>query len=91
MNSVQTAGMSTLYSHLLLKSTVFGVDLTTLTALEETTIPQFLVQGIKELEDRGLSVEGIYRVSGFSRVVKDMKERVDAGKLFRERYYCSFE
>ena len=61
---------------------MFGVDLTTLTALEEATVPRFLVRGIEEVENRGLSVEGIYRVSGYSRVVKDIKERVDAGKLW---------
>ncbi|XP_077562028.1 N-chimaerin-like isoform X1 [Haemaphysalis longicornis] len=52
---------------------VFGVDLTTLVKAHNTPRPFVLDMCIKEIEQRGLDTEGIYRVSGFSDEVEALR------------------
>lgn len=52
---------------------VFGVDLTTLVKAHNTPRPFVLDMCIKEIEQRGLDTEGIYRVSGFSDEIEALR------------------
>lgn len=45
---------------------VFGVDLTTLVRARKTNRPFVVDKCVSEIEARGLTVEGIYRISGFA-------------------------
>ncbi|XP_076339644.1 N-chimaerin-like isoform X1 [Tachypleus tridentatus] len=45
---------------------VFGIDLTTLVKAHNTPRPFVVDMCVKEIENRGLDAEGLYRVSGFS-------------------------
>ena len=56
---------------------VFGVDLTTVVLIDDDTVPKFLQQCIFELESRGLDIEGIYRVSGRTSHVMEVKDKAD--------------
>ncbi len=40
----------------------------------------FQVQCITEVEKRGMSEEGLYRLSGSERIIKDLKEKFLLGK-----------
>lgn len=52
------------------KMAMFGVDLNTHTQEANTQIPTIVVKCVHEINDRGLTVQGIYRVSG-------AKQRID--------------
>lgn len=52
------------------KMAMFGVDLSTHLAEANTHVPTIMVKCIHEINDRGLTVQGIYRVSG-------AKQRID--------------
>lgn len=57
---------------------IFGIDLTTLCIVHNKySIPFVLVMCIKEIEARGLVQEGIYRMSGFSDDVDNLKLEFD--------------
>ncbi|PAV63062.1 hypothetical protein WR25_14740 [Diploscapter pachys] len=66
---------------------MFAVDLTTLCLAHQTAIPPVVQQCIKEVESRGLTVEGIYRVSGSHdhmerlRVQFDSQQNVDLSQV----------
>lgn len=57
---------------------IFGVDLTTLVKACNTIRPFVLDACVKEIEHRGLHVEGLYRVSGFADDVEYLKVRLEA-------------
>ncbi|XP_075465729.1 rac GTPase-activating protein 1-like isoform X2 [Ascaphus truei] len=44
-------------------------------------IPSFMIQCVNEIEKRGLSERGIYRVPGCDRQVKDLRQRLLQGKV----------
>ncbi|XP_030636848.1 beta-chimaerin [Chanos chanos] len=56
---------------------VFSCDLTTLVKAHNTQRPMVLDMCIREIEHRGLKSEGIYRVSGFSEHIEDVKLAFD--------------
>ncbi len=58
---------------------VYGVDLTTLVKLEGGLVPKILAQCIEELESRGLTSRGVYRVSGHSIEILELKDKFDQG------------
>ena len=60
---------------------VFGVDLTTVVLIDNSTVPKFLKQSISELELRGLMTEGIYRVAGRTLHIMELKDSVDESKI----------
>ncbi|XP_064594599.1 N-chimaerin-like isoform X2 [Liolophura sinensis] len=44
---------------------IFGADLTTLVKAQNTLIPIVVEKCVKEIESRGIEIEGLYRVAGF--------------------------
>lgn len=59
---------------------MFGVDLTTLVMLEGGTIPSFVNEAIKFVESDWLDTEGLYRLSGTTSKVLEIKDKVDEGE-----------
>lgn len=57
---------------------VFGVDLTTLVKACNTVRPFVVDSCVKEIENRGLHVEGLYRVCGFADDVEALKLRLES-------------
>jgi hypothetical protein len=66
-------------SRLLVKR-VFGVELTTLVKMHGTKVPVVVSSCIEEIEKRGLSLEGLYRVSGITSEVLRIKKEFDRGR-----------
>ncbi|XP_062386750.1 rho GTPase-activating protein 12a isoform X2 [Sardina pilchardus] len=66
-----------------IKDQVFGCSLATLAQRENCTVPYFVRMCIEHVENNGLSVDGLYRVSGNLAVVQKLRfainhdERVD--------------
>uniref|UniRef100_A0A8C6K7H7 Chimerin 2 n=1 Tax=Nothobranchius furzeri TaxID=105023 RepID=A0A8C6K7H7_NOTFU len=56
---------------------VFSCDLTTLVKAHNTTRPMVVDMCIREIELRGLKSEGLYRVSGFSEHIEDVRLAFD--------------
>ncbi|XP_013395393.1 N-chimaerin [Lingula anatina] len=56
---------------------VFGTDLTTLVKTHQRHVPVVVERCIKEIENRGLSAEGLYRVAGFHDDVEAIKMAFD--------------
>ncbi|XP_078027919.1 beta-chimaerin isoform X3 [Epinephelus lanceolatus] len=56
---------------------VFSCDLTTLVKAHNTTRPMVVDMCIREIELRGMKSEGLYRVSGFSEHIEDVKLAFD--------------
>lgn len=56
---------------------VFGIDLTTLVIAYKQEISFVVEMCVKEIEERGLKQEGIYRVSGFADEIEQVKETLD--------------
>ncbi|XP_050988445.1 beta-chimaerin isoform X2 [Labeo rohita] len=56
---------------------VFSCDLTTLVKAHNTPRPMVLDMCIKEIEHRGLKSEGLYRVSGFTEHIEDVRLSFD--------------
>ncbi|RWS29350.1 N-chimaerin-like protein [Leptotrombidium deliense] len=57
---------------------VFGVDLTTFVKAYNTVRPFVVDFCVKEIENRGLHIEGLYRVSGFADDVENLKLKLEA-------------
>ena len=70
---------------------VFGVDLTTLVKATSTIRPIVVEKCIEEIEMRkgALESEGIYRVSGFSDAIEELKLAFDRGIIIII-FYTSF-
>uniref|UniRef100_A0A8D0CL81 Chimerin 2 n=1 Tax=Scleropages formosus TaxID=113540 RepID=A0A8D0CL81_SCLFO len=56
---------------------VFSCDLTTLVKAHNTQRPMVVDMCIREIERRGLQSEGLYRVSGFTEHIEDVKLAFD--------------
>ncbi|XP_038645289.1 N-chimaerin isoform X1 [Scyliorhinus canicula] len=56
---------------------VYSCDLTTLVKAHNTKRPMVVDMCIREIENRGLMSEGLYRVSGFSDLIEDVKLAFD--------------
>jgi hypothetical protein len=56
---------------------MFGIDLTTLVKAQNTLIPAVVEMCIKEIESRGVTSEGLYRVAGFHDDVEAIKMAFD--------------
>ncbi|XP_029360313.1 beta-chimaerin isoform X6 [Echeneis naucrates] len=56
---------------------VFSCDLTTLVKAHNTTRPMVVDMCIREIELRGMKSEGLYRVSGFSEHIEDVRLSFD--------------
>lgn len=59
---------------------VFGIDLATLLAAHSATLPFVITKCAMEVEARGLTTEGIYRLSGFADEIESLKMALDTGK-----------
>ncbi|KAF7709914.1 rho GTPase-activating protein 15 [Silurus meridionalis] len=69
--------MKTLQEKGLIKDRIFGCHILTLCQREGTTVPKFVQLCVKEVEKRGLDVDGIYRVSGNLATVQKLRFLVD--------------
>uniref|UniRef100_A0A8C2GMN7 Chimaerin n=1 Tax=Cyprinus carpio TaxID=7962 RepID=A0A8C2GMN7_CYPCA len=56
---------------------VYSCDLTTLVKAHNATRPMVVDMCIREIEARGLKSEGLYRISGFSDLIEDVKLSFD--------------
>uniref|UniRef100_A0AAY4EVP9 Beta-chimaerin n=1 Tax=Denticeps clupeoides TaxID=299321 RepID=A0AAY4EVP9_9TELE len=56
---------------------VYSCDLTTLVKAHNSKRPMVVDMCIREIESRGLKSEGLYRVSGFSELIEDVKLAFD--------------
>ncbi|KAK2855039.1 hypothetical protein Q7C36_006908 [Tachysurus vachellii] len=56
---------------------VFSCDLTTLVKAHNTSRPMVVDMCIREIEQRGLKSEGLYRVSGFTEHIEDVRLSFD--------------
>ncbi|XP_042192407.1 N-chimaerin isoform X1 [Callorhinchus milii] len=56
---------------------VYSCDLTTLVKAHNTKRPMVVDMCIREIEARGLKSEGLYRISGFSDLIEDVKLAFD--------------
>lgn len=68
---------------------VFGIDLTTFVKAYQTIRPFIVEMCIKEIENRGLHTEGLYRVSGFADDINHLKDKLEsnwatAGQILKE-------
>ncbi|XP_018318711.1 beta-chimaerin isoform X3 [Agrilus planipennis] len=52
---------------------VFGIELTTLLTAHNAKLPFVVTKCVSEVEARGLTVEGIYRLSGFAEEIEAIK------------------
>ncbi|KAI1305328.1 N-chimaerin [Halotydeus destructor] len=68
---------------------VFGVDLTTLVKACNTIRPFVVDLCVKEIENRGLHVEGLYRVSGFADDVEALKTKLESESESADNYLRS--
>jgi len=69
------------YPDLKLFRGVFGIDLTTHVKAYKTNRPFVVDKCVEEIEKRGMSVEGIYRVSGFQEEMDSLRLALDKGRI----------
>lgn len=62
-----------------LSSRQYGVELSRLTS-EERTVPQLVEKLINYIEMHGLYTEGIYRKSGSTNKIKELRQGLDTGE-----------
>ncbi|MBN3311160.1 RHG12 protein, partial [Amia calva] len=60
-----------------IKDQVFGCSLTSLCQRENTTVPNFVRTCIDHVENNGLSIDGLYRVSGNLAVIQKLRFAVN--------------
>ncbi|XP_059182851.1 rho GTPase-activating protein 12b isoform X3 [Centropristis striata] len=60
-----------------IKDQVFGCSLTSLCQRENTSIPNFVTMCIEHVENTGLSIDGLYRVSGNLAVIQKLRFAVN--------------
>ncbi|XP_020796414.2 rho GTPase-activating protein 12b isoform X2 [Boleophthalmus pectinirostris] len=60
-----------------IKDTVFGCSLSALCQRENSTVPKFVRMCIDHVEDTGLDVDGLYRVSGNLAVIQKLRFAVN--------------
>ncbi|XP_009280455.1 PREDICTED: rho GTPase-activating protein 9 [Aptenodytes forsteri] len=61
----------------LIRDQVFGCSLDALCQRESTTVPRFVQLCVEAIEERGLDVDGIYRVNGNLSVIQKLRFAVD--------------
>ncbi|XP_013384119.1 rho GTPase-activating protein 27 isoform X4 [Lingula anatina] len=86
--------MESLQEQGILQESVFGSHLDRLCERERTTVPIFVKRCIQAIENKGLSIDGIYRVSGNLAQVQKLRCAVDQGimsLLDQEGEYNFFE
>lgn len=59
---------------------VFGIELTTLLSAYKAELPFVVTKCVAEVEARGLTTEGIYRLSGFAEEIDAIKMAFDKGR-----------
>uniref|UniRef100_A0A8C6Q1L7 Rho GTPase activating protein 27 n=1 Tax=Nothobranchius furzeri TaxID=105023 RepID=A0A8C6Q1L7_NOTFU len=64
-----------------IRENVFGCHLATLCALERTTVPSFVEKCIKAVENRGLDIDGLYRVNGNLAIIQKLRYKADHEEL----------
>ncbi|XP_070707625.1 rho GTPase-activating protein 27 [Pempheris klunzingeri] len=64
-----------------IRDSVFGCNLATLCAQERSTVPSFVEKCIKAVENRGLDIDGLYRVSGNLAVIQKLRFKADHEEL----------
>ncbi|KAI5609749.1 rho GTPase-activating protein 27 isoform X2, partial [Silurus asotus] len=64
-----------------IRENVFGCHLQNLCAQEKSTVPSFVTKCIRTVENRGLGVDGIYRVSGNLAVIQKLRFKADHENL----------
>ncbi|XP_038591788.1 rho GTPase-activating protein 27 isoform X1 [Micropterus salmoides] len=64
-----------------IRDNVFGCHLATLCEQEKDTVPSFVVKCIKAVENRGLDIDGLYRVSGNLAVIQKLRFKADHEEL----------
>ncbi|KAF3691828.1 Beta-chimaerin Beta-chimerin Rho GTPase-activating protein 3 [Channa argus] len=69
---------------------VFSCDLTTLVKAHNTTRPMVVDMCIREIELRGMKSEGLYRVSGFSEHIEDVRLAFDRGLLMSDFFALGY-
>ncbi|CAL8320651.1 unnamed protein product [Merluccius merluccius] len=74
---IRRPSMKVLQEKGLIKDRVFGCHLLTLCEREGTTVPSFVKLCLETVEQRGLTVDGIYRVSGNLATVQKLRFMVD--------------
>jgi hypothetical protein len=60
---------------------VFGIELTTLLTAHNAKLPFVVTKCVAEVEARGLTTEGIYRLSGFAEEIEAIKMAFDKGEI----------
>ncbi|XP_042366361.1 rho GTPase-activating protein 12b isoform X10 [Plectropomus leopardus] len=60
-----------------IKDQVFGCSLTSLCQRENTSVPNFVTMCIEHVENTGLSIDGLYRVSGNLAVIQKLRFAVN--------------
>ncbi|XP_066520496.1 rho GTPase-activating protein 12b isoform X3 [Hoplias malabaricus] len=60
-----------------IKDQVFGCSLTSLCARENTSVPNFVRMCIEHVENTGLNIDGLYRVSGNLAVIQKLRFAVN--------------
>ncbi|XP_062843577.1 rho GTPase-activating protein 12a isoform X2 [Trichomycterus rosablanca] len=65
-----------------IKDQVFGCNLSNLCQREKTTVPQFVRMCIEHVENEGLSLDGLYRVSGNLAVIQKLRFAVNHDEKF---------
>ncbi|KAJ3647326.1 hypothetical protein Zmor_019210 [Zophobas morio] len=69
---------------------VFGIELTTLLTAHNAKLPFVVTKSVAEVEARGLTTEGIYRLSGFAEEIEAIKMAFDKdgekADLSQEKY-----
>ncbi|XP_069094174.1 rho GTPase-activating protein 27 isoform X3 [Pleurodeles waltl] len=60
-----------------IKDQVFGCHLHVLCEREKTSVPTFVKECIKTVENRGLDIDGLYRVSGNLATIQKLRFKVD--------------
>lgn len=79
------------YPDLKLFRGVFGIDLTTHVKAYKTNRPFVVDKCVEEIERRGMSVEGIYRVSGFQEEMDSLRLALDKGRLLITSQFYTFK
>uniref|UniRef100_A0A8C3HUJ0 Rho GTPase activating protein 12 n=1 Tax=Chrysemys picta bellii TaxID=8478 RepID=A0A8C3HUJ0_CHRPI len=69
-----------------IKDQVFGSSLTSLCQRENSSVPKFVKLCIEHVEEYGLDVDGLYRVSGNLAVIQKLRFAVNHGKFHSPTY-----
>lgn len=59
----------------------FGVDLAEQMARDNVEVPPIVAKCCEAIEKHGIRLQGIYRVSGMSSKVANLKQRLDKGEV----------